>query len=978
MKTHIQDKVKEGLNEEQLGAVVHGGSPLLIVAGAGTGKTLVLTRRIVHLILSKKAYPSEILALTFTEKAAQEMEERVDVLVPYGYTDMRISTFHAFGDRVLKENALEIGLRPDLYVLSRPEQIIFFRERLFEFPLNYFRPLGDPTKYIEAVLKLISRAKDEDISPEEYFEYIYKLKAESEKNPKDKALKEKVTREEEIALCYKKYQELLHRESKIDFGDQVVLTLKLFREHPEILEKYQNKFRYVLVDEFQDTNHSQFELLKLLVKKHNSITVCGDDDQSIYKFRGAALSNIMEFMDVYSDAKKIILRKSYRSTQKILDASYVLISNNNPDRLEVKEKLDKKLVSNFIGGKGAKHLCFDTASSEADWVAEKIERLVNSKKYSYKDFAILVRSNKDADLFLQALNMRQLPLRFSGSEGLYSQKEIRFFIAWLKFLTDPQDSLSLYYIMSFPVYDFDIEMLSVCMSKGRATNRALYFILKHINEYPELGSCIKEEMALKIKSFLMNIAEFFQYLPQFNVGRLLYKILTETGYLNSLTAGGMKAESKIKNIARFFEIVRNVSRVLDNENAYSFTPYLDALIEAGDNPSLPDADYDMDAVSILTIHKAKGLEFKSVFLVGLVSDRFPVKKRSDGIVLPNELLRVKERWLPEGDPHIQEERRLFYVGMTRAREDLFLTSARDYGGKRAKKVSVFVMEALDLPKQPGVSFKPSALEVIQRSQGKDFKTTAGDIPIRDDELLDLSHLQIDDYFTCPLKYKYVHILKVPVMQHHAVIYGKAIHDAIQVYLRMKINNKHFSLDEMLKIFENSWRSEGFLTREHEEMRFKEGEELLDKFYSRNEVSGVIPDYVEQDFVFLIDRDRISGRWDRIDTSGGKIRIIDYKTSKVQDQQKADKKAKGSLQLGIYALAYKNIHGIIPDWVELHFIDSDLIGRTQFNDVDLTKVKNRINEASLGIRKRDFVPKPSYFSCVYCVFRNICPYTLKGI
>jgi DNA helicase-2/ATP-dependent DNA helicase PcrA len=346
--------------------------------------------------------------------------------------------------------------------------------------------------------------------------------------------------------------------------------------------------------------------------------------------------------------------------------------------------------------------------------------------------------------------------------------------------------------------------------------------------------------------------------------------------------------------------------------------------------------------------------------------------------LPEELLRMKERWLPEGDPHIQEERRLFYVGMTRAKEKLFLTSARDYGGKRAKKVSIFVLEALDLPKQPAVSFKPSALEVIERSSGKRFENFAQEIPISDDEVLDLSHLQIDDYFTCPLKYKYIHILRIPVVQHHTVIYGKAIHDAIQAYLRAKINGQKLGFEMMFEVFKNSWRSEGFLTRRHEEMRFEEGRRVLERFYKEQEELGEVPAYVEKEFVFLLGNDRITGRWDRVDIKGDEVRIIDYKTSEVQDQEKADRKAKESLQLGIYALAYKKIYGKTPDWVELHFVDTGLVGRAKYTEADLKKVEEKIKEAAEGIRKRQFDPKPSYFACTYCVFRNICPYTLKEI
>ncbi|MDP8217079.1 MAG: ATP-dependent DNA helicase [Candidatus Kaelpia imicola] len=974
----IETKIIEGLNAQQKKAVQHGDGPLLIIAGAGTGKTLVLTRRIVDLISSKKAYPKDILALTFTEKAAEEMEERVDILMPYGYTDMMISTFHAFGDRVLKENALELGLSPDLYVLSRAEQIIFFREHLFEFPLNYFRPLGDPTKYVESILALISRAKDEDLSSEEYLNYVDGLKRELKNNPDDKVLSERIKKDEEVALSYQKYQKILHRESKIDFGDQVYLSLKLFREHPAILKEYQDRFKYILVDEFQDTNHSQFELLKLLVGDRGNITVCGDDDQSIYKFRGAALSNIMEFMDIYPDAEKIILKESYRSNQKILDFAYRSISYNNPDRLEVKENLDKRLKANFKEGSGVKYYNFDTLSDESDWVSFRIERMVKEEGYSYKDFAILVRSNKDADPFIRSLNIRSIPLRFSGSEGLYFQEEVRFFISWLKFLTNPDDSLSLYYILSSKLYGFKIEVLSLMMSRAKLLNRSLYYLIAHFKKDDIADVFIDDESSGKIDSFLESLDDLFRLSLNMNTGQLLFGILNQSGYLKTLTSKGLEAESEIKNIARFFEIVRSTSRILTNDDIYNFTPYLNSLMEAGDDPSLSEPDYDIDSVNVLTIHKAKGLEFKIVFLVSLVSDKFPVRRRREAIALADDLLRMKEHWLPEGDPHIQEERRLFYVGTTRAREMLFLSSARDYGAKRAKKASLFVMEALDLPKQPGVALKSSAWEVIQRSRAREFERTEEPKPLRSDELLNLSHLQVDDYFTCPLKYKYIHILRIPVIQHHSVIYGKAIHDAIQIYLREKIKERSIALNLILDVFKSSWISEGFLTREHEEMRFYEGEELLKKFYENEESSKIRPTYVEKEFVFLIDYNRISGRWDRVDIVDNRVSIIDYKTSNVDDYSRAQRKAKESLQLGIYALAYKRIFGSIPDSLQLHFIDSGIVGSVSFKEQDLKNVEERISFASKGIRERDFNPKPSYFACAYCVFKNICPFTLKGV
>ncbi|MFZ5801388.1 MAG: UvrD-helicase domain-containing protein, partial [Candidatus Omnitrophota bacterium] len=276
-----KDLILEGLNPNQKEAVTHTRGPLLIIAGAGTGKTTVITRRIANLINKGLARPEEILALTFTDKAALEMQERVDVLVPYGFTDTWIMTFHAFGDRVLRENALEVGLSPDFKVLTRPETAVFFRENLFSFPLKHYRPLSDPTKFIASLITLFSRAKDEDVSVEEFSRFAEGLKEKAAQNPGDAALKEEAAYQGEIAVCYQKYQELLLKNAKVDFGNQFYLALQLFRDHPRILRRYQQQFKYLLIDEFQDTNYAQFELVKLLSGKDPNLTVVADDDQCV-------------------------------------------------------------------------------------------------------------------------------------------------------------------------------------------------------------------------------------------------------------------------------------------------------------------------------------------------------------------------------------------------------------------------------------------------------------------------------------------------------------------------------------------------------------------------------------------------------------------------------------------------------------------------------------------------------------------------
>lgn len=977
------EEIFSGLNSEQRGAVTFGEGPMLVVAGAGTGKTSIITQRIAYLIASKKAKPEEILALTFTDKAASEMEERVDILVPYGYTNIWISTFHAFGDRVLRDYAFDIGLDPEFNVLSRPEQIIFFREHLFKFQLNFYRPLGDPTKFIDVLIGLFSRSKDEDISPEAYKKYAETLKSNVVNNGNLPSL-ESSNKQYEIAQAYSEYQDLLMKEGKVDFGNQVYLTLKLLRSSPSILQNYQKRFCYILVDEFQDTNLAQFELLKLLSKTHKNINVVGDDDQSIYKFRGGAISNILNFKKEYPNAKEIVLKKNYRSTQIILDTAYRLITNNNPNRLEARYNIDKRLISEKFksGGKEAELFFFDTLSSEADGVAEIVNKKVKDEQFRYSDFAILVRSNNDANPFIRSLNMHSIPHKFSGSKGLYDREEIKLLISFFKTIANPYDSPNLYYLASSEIYKINPIDLAKCMNYASRKKRPLYEILSNISQVEEISDII-ENSGNKIDKLLRDITNYLQHSVKCSTGELLYEFIMDTGYLAGLNdAEDIRAEDKIKNIAKFFDILRGYNEVSIHDRVNNFVEHLNMMIYAGDDPPVAESDYEVDAVSVMTVHKAKGLEFRVVFMVSLVDLKFPTRRRKNPLELPVEL--IKEE-LPKGDFHLQEERRLFYVGMTRAKEELCFTAARDYGGNKPRKLSPFVLEALDLSKPEITPFKASSEEVIKRNAPPAEKTFTEVEKISEEKIMTLSFFQIDDYLTCPLKYKYVHILRIPVLQHHTVAYGKALHDAISEYFKRKLQNKKMTLEEFLKIFESVWINEGFLTRDHEELRLTEGKNALSIFYENEETSFALPTYIEKDFNFRIGNEKVIGRWDRIDINDGKAAIIDYKSSDVREQKKADKRAKDSLQLGIYALAYYEIYHQLPDFVELHFIRPEpyskenpvLVGRVKKGLEDFDGVKEKIIEAATGIRVREWKAKPSYMACRYCAFAEICPEKFGG-
>ena len=379
------------LNKEQKLAVEYEMGPLLIIAGAGTGKTTVITQRIRHLIVDKNIPPSSVLALTFTEKSAFEMQERVDILLPYGYTNLWIHTFHSFCDRILRSEAHAIGLDPGYKLISESEAILLMRKNIFDMVLRIFRPLGNPNKFLDALLTHFSRLKDEDISPNQYLRFA---QVESSKFPPkaDQPLAEKVQSSEgeaeqyiELANAYKKYEELKIKESAMDFSDLIANTLLLFRKRPHLLKKYQNQFKFILVDEFQDTNYAQNELAIALAGDDKNITVVADDDQSIYRFRGAAISNVLQFKKNFRNAKIVTLNNNYRSTQTILDSAYRLIQHNNPNRLEIVEHIDKKLKSHSKApDKEIELIHRNRSEDEADSIALKILELTKNK-YEYKD-----------------------------------------------------------------------------------------------------------------------------------------------------------------------------------------------------------------------------------------------------------------------------------------------------------------------------------------------------------------------------------------------------------------------------------------------------------------------------------------------------------------------------------------------------------------------------------------------------------------
>jgi DNA helicase-2/ATP-dependent DNA helicase PcrA len=981
----------QGLDPAQRRAVMHGDGPLLVVAGPGTGKTHVITRRIAWLIATKRARPSEVLALTFTERAAAEMQARVDVLVPYGYVDTAISTFHAFGDRLVREFALELGLGGESRVLSRGETIVFLQEHLFELGLERYRPLADPTRFLGAFADLVSRCRDEGVSVAEYEAYAERLRADAAAaaaaGSPDPAPADLAARQSELAHAYGRYEALMRAKGLLDFGDQVALAHRLLRDQPTVRSGVQDRYRYVLVDEFQDTNVVQAELVALLAERHRNVTVVGDDDQSIYAFRGAALDNLLGFRQRYPDARTVVLRRNHRSLRPILEAGRRLVRHNDPDRLETRASLDKRLVPVRRSRRPVtvRHEAFGDASEEADWIAGRVAEALTAGRRP-GEIAVLVRTNAMADPILRSLAMRGIAWRFSGGAGLHTRPEIRLLLSFLRAVADPHSSVDLFALASSHRYGLEGNALMELAACARRRRRSLWEIVVRLVEEPGLVP-LGRESAATVARLRRDIVAFGEMAQQRPAGEVLYEFLRRSGWLRELaTRGDERSEATLAAIARFFEIVRRQSAHLADDRLPFLVGHLGTLVGSSneERPDPTQAD-DRDAVQVLTVHQAKGLEFGVVFIAGLAEGAFPTMTRRDALSLPDELGR---RPLIAREPaalHLAEERRLLYVAMTRARDELVLTHAADYGGRRARRVSPFVLEALDAAAVASGPTPRDPLDVLAGFTAMEpppetaRPAPRGRAPADRRGPLDLSFYQVDDYLTCPRKYQYVHVLRVPVSAHHSIVYGAALHRAIQEFHRRQQRGVVMSEPELVAAFEAAWTGEGFLTREHEEARLEAGRETLRRFRAEQLVPGaLVPRHVEEDFTFALEGDRVRGRWDRVDVEPGddgaatRVTITDYKSSDVRDPGRARSRARESLQLAIYALGWEAREGRLPDALQLHFLESGTIGRVAPEPKRLEAAREGIRQAAAGLREGRFEPTPDPIACGYCPFREICP------
>lgn len=631
--------IYDTLNTQQQEAVFHTEGPVLILAGAGSGKTRVLTHRIAYLIEEKGVNPWNIMAITFTNKAAGEMRERVDKIVGFGSESIWVSTFHSSCVRMLRRFIDRLGFDTNFTIYDTDDQKTLMKDICKRLDI-------DTKIYKErAIMAAISSAKDELVGPEEY-----ELKVMGDFSKR------------KIALAYKEYQKELKKNNALDFDDLIMKTVELFQACPDVLEYFQERFKYIMVDEYQDTNTAQFKFVSLLAGKYKNLCVVGDDDQSIYKFRGANIGNILGFENVFPDAKVVRLEQNYRSTQNILNAANQVIQNNM-------ERKRKTLWTENEEGEKLHFRQFMNAYEEAEYIVGDISKKVREQDAQYRDIAILYRTNAQSRLFEEKFLMANIPYKLVGGVNFYARKEIKDLLAYLKTVDNARDDLAVRRIINVPKRGIGATTLTRVQDYAVSMGMSFYDALKEANAISTLGRA-----AAKVEPFVTFIQTLRSKAEYLSPSELLKDIIESTGYVKELEAEGTEeAEARIENIDEL--ITKVVSYEEENEEP-TLSGFLEEVALVADIDSV---DGDDNQVLLMTLHSAKGLEFPFVYLAGMEDGMFP-----------------SYMTITSDDPtEIEEERRLCYVGITRAMRDLTLTCAQQRmirGETQYNKVSRFIKE----------------------------------------------------------------------------------------------------------------------------------------------------------------------------------------------------------------------------------------------------------------------------------------------
>ena len=965
------------LNDAQRRAITHGEGPLLVIAGAGTGKTRVITERIGHLLQSDDSLSGEnILGLTFTNKAAGEMKARVVRATGERGKDVTLATFHAFCEGLLKEAA------PERLMIDKVDHWILLRRNLERLKLDKYRRLADPGQFLNDFVEFFSRCQDELVSAEDYQLYADGLAAQldaeratlDEDTFKERA--EEVALQQEIARAYRASEELLREKKRVSFGSLITGAVELLETNDELRSTLQEKYRYILVDEFQDTNIAQLRLLELLAGGKRNIVAVGDNDQAIYRFRGASFGSFKLFLERFAGWRegedstrfRVSLVENYRSTPNILRVATQVIAQNT-----VSADFPKKVLSaNKEESEKVSVVELETEEDEARWIASELQRL-HAAGRKWRDFAVLYRQHAHRDELVEELSRHKIPFVISKL-SILDHPLVKDVLAYLRLVATPFDDIACARVLAAPAWGFEPADLVRLAERSRKEKKALYDMLQlPQGQLPFDGS----------HAALGKLVEFLSEQRKTLRRRTAREILADL--LEWLEVTQRASVQDRKYVTRLSEFVKEWEPKSETRGLAEFVEYLGYYSQAGGTISLED-DFPGDAVQLMTVHGAKGLEFPQVFLLRINNKKFPATERSRVFEFPAALMKEGE---PAEQFHIQEERRLFYVALTRAENRLTLTTLTEKKGKIPVFVEDILMEPAikrrDVhqlsPKLPEVSSTTkkeapgaadSQLFPASTEPPKIFSRIADwalEFHPPTPEPLTLSPSAVSGYRSCPQQYLFSRSWSLKEGPKAVLSFGSVMHTTIKRFVDQLRKGVKLPFEEVARIFEAEWSSAGF-EDDYQEKGYKEdGLEQLRAFHAA--MLEAPPQVLEQEKSFELPLENnvtIIGRMDQVNSLGrNDVEIIDYKTGK----PKKDADAKKDLQLSLYALAAKEIFEWNPVRLVFHYLQNNHTQVTTRDAKQLDEAQKIVLEAAADIRAGEFPPNPG-FVCRNCAYKPICP------
>ena len=933
--------VYEGLNPEQAAAVAHNEGPLLVVAGAGTGKTQVITRRIARLVAEKKAKPSQILALTFTDKAAREMAERLEGMIGWDAVQVPVMTFHAFGTEILRNYASHIQRSVRGGLLNDTQKTLLLFQHIDRIKLTYYGGDRGLYEFLESVTRYIGNLQNDSIDVAKYREYVRGLQDEpGEIHPQD------IAEQVDLLALYELYEAIKIETGHYDYADQLLIPLQILHDKPNIAERLRRQYHYVLVDEYQDTNGVQDELLRKLVADDGNLFAVGDDDQAIYAFRGARIENILEFVEHFKVKQPVALTQNYRSGQEILDASYRLIQHNNPERLESRLSLDKRL----IGQREGSTVVFTPYAKQADEYAGILDALTSQIKDGVKEDSIAVLAATHAPLrqIAKGLRERNIPYALSTSANIFEQTELLQLWYLLDWIGNRAKSEAIFHLVLGPYIGWEPE-------EYRLIHAVAY---ENTISFEEALRASESPKAQELVSLLDTWRNWSR---EYGVTQLAYKLIFETGVSDKLIAD---AATTNRTLRVFEDLDRLFGQMQDYESVY-----LDGSLAAyqGVFPKPPGLEVkepvgSPDGIQLLTVHASKGLEFPIVYLMGLTQRSWSeARGGGGGIKVPEALLRSSDL------PPAHEYRRQMYVALTRAKDELYLSAPVQTSSGSKQTTTTFIVEA-GIGQRPLTTVEASTKtdEILLKLQRYyPLKDTSVGVKLSfetEDGWIELSVTAMSGYEYCPYDFYLQHVLGIHHPAGPQMAFGTMLHAVFEAYYKSKLNGQALSLEELRDILDSLWDERGYDTAEAASQSHASAHDTLKFFYEREIVLDrtILGSEVAISFEIPEAKLRLRGKIDAYFNTPEGIELRDFKTGRKTDPEKLSKDAKDNFQLRTYALAYELLKGQLPTQVTLDYVVTGVEGSAMMTRRLIDNHREKLIKFADQIRAREFSPNTNAF------------------